>query len=243
MFIYVIVCSETLKIYVGQHKGTNLQKYLQTKFSNAKRNSGTRSHLFAAMKKHPHESWSIHPLISGVEIRQELDELEKHFIRALNAQHPDVGYNICDGGEGFTGPHTEKWRQETLTRVNEYWANPDSRMQRSQQTTERWQSGELRKAHEIWRAENPEKLAYWTDKKQSAESNQKRSEQQKISMLGNTNRLGQKQSPEEIAKRVAKLKGVPFSDERKAKLKASHQTCSCPAHVLKRQQQDFLTHK
>ena len=48
MFIYVIVCSETLKIYIGQHKGNSLQKYLQTKLSDAKHRRGGRSHLFGA---------------------------------------------------------------------------------------------------------------------------------------------------------------------------------------------------
>jgi len=64
------------------------------------------------MRLHPRETWSIHPLVSGVESRQELDELEKHFIRVLKTQHPDVGYNICDGGEGFTGPHTLEARKK-----------------------------------------------------------------------------------------------------------------------------------
>ena len=107
MFIYVIVCSETLKIYVGQHKKNDLGKYLSQKFYDAHHYSGKRSHIYAAMRRHPRESWSIHPLVSGVESRTELDELEKHFIRVLKTQHPEVGYNICDGGEGFTGTFTE----------------------------------------------------------------------------------------------------------------------------------------
>lgn len=110
MFIYVIVCNETLKIYIGQHKGNNLQKYLQTKFSDAKCQTHRRSHLFNAMRIHPKDSWSIHPIVSGIDTRTELDEVEKHFIRVLKTQHPDVGYNICDGGEGFTGPFTDEHR-------------------------------------------------------------------------------------------------------------------------------------
>jgi group I intron endonuclease len=123
MFIYVIVCSETLKIYVGQHKGENLQKYLQTKQSNARRNSGARSHLFAAMRVHPKDSWSIHPLVSDVRTRGELDELERHYIRALKAQHPDVGYNICEGGEGFTGPASAETRQKHSVSMKAYYAS------------------------------------------------------------------------------------------------------------------------
>lgn len=105
MFIYVIVNSETLKIYIGQHKGPDLGKYLSKKFYVANHGtSGTRSHLYASMRKHPRDSWSIHALVSGIESREELNELEKHFIQVLKVQHPDIGYNICDGGEGYTGP-------------------------------------------------------------------------------------------------------------------------------------------
>jgi hypothetical protein len=107
MFIYVIVCGETLKIYIGQHSGNNLQKYLQTKFSNAKRNPGSRSHLFAAMKAYPKGSWSIHPLVSDVATRTELDELERHFVRVLNARHSAVGYNLRPGGEHRKGSPPE----------------------------------------------------------------------------------------------------------------------------------------
>lgn len=110
MFVYLIVCSKSLKIYVGQHKGDNLKKYLQTKLSDAKRQLTRRSHLFNAMRRHPYESWSIWPLVSGIETRAELDEIEKHFIRVLKAQHPDIGYNICAGGEGFTGEFTPEHR-------------------------------------------------------------------------------------------------------------------------------------
>lgn len=112
MFVYTIVNSESLKLYVGQHKGDNLRKYMQTKFSNAKRNSGTRSHLFAAMRKYPRGSWSIHPLVSGIESKVELDELERHYIRVLKCQHPDIGYNICDGGEGNASPRSESTKRK-----------------------------------------------------------------------------------------------------------------------------------
>ena len=32
MFVYVIVNNESLKIYIGQHKGDDLGKYLSKKF-------------------------------------------------------------------------------------------------------------------------------------------------------------------------------------------------------------------
>jgi len=107
MFVYVIVNTESLKLYVGQHRGTNLQKYLQQKYWDAHYYSGKRSHIYAAMRAYPKETWHIYPLISGIETRKELDEWERMLIYALKAQHPNIGYNICDGGEGFTGPQSE----------------------------------------------------------------------------------------------------------------------------------------
>jgi GIY-YIG catalytic domain-containing protein len=112
MFVYVIVNSATLKIYVGQHKGTNLRQYLQQKLHYAHRRLKEHSYLYAAMRKYPREVWSIHPLVSGLETRTEVDESERHFIRVLKTQHSDVGYNICRGGEGHTGPLTEEAKRK-----------------------------------------------------------------------------------------------------------------------------------
>jgi hypothetical protein len=244
MFVYVIVCSETLKIYVGQHKGSDLRQYLQQKWSEARRGISTRSRLYSSMRKHPRATWSIHPLISNLTTREECDRWEKMLIVALNAQHPDVGYNICRGGEGFTGPHTEQWRKATLDRINAYWANPKNREQRRKESTERWP--ESQKALATWRTKNPEKMAYWKGKTRSEESKQKTSQ----SLMGHQNRLGQIQSLEEKAKKSASLKQFyqdhprgPASESTKMKLKSAHRTCSCPTHVRARQKQDSFLHK
>ena len=111
MFVYVIVCSESMKIYVGQHKGDDLQHYLQQKMYEARKRLKSRSHLYAALRKYPRETWSIHALMHH-STRDDLDYWERHFIRVLKTQHPDVGYNICDGGEGFTGLHSEKAKRK-----------------------------------------------------------------------------------------------------------------------------------
>ena len=117
MFVYVIVNSATLKIYIGQHKGTNLRRYLQQKLSEARRGISARSYLYASMRKHPKEVWSIHPLISDLQTRQECDKWERHYIRVLNAQHLKVGYNIAPGGEGFEVGHVVS--SETRRKVSQ----------------------------------------------------------------------------------------------------------------------------
>src|SRR5208282_4568117 len=112
---YLIVNHITGKYYVGQHKGPNLKQYLQNKLSQAwyelKRGKGG-SYLFRSMRKHPKEAWSIHALLSDIQTRPELDAYERDFISFLRSQDPEYGYNICRGGEGFTGPHTKEAKEK-----------------------------------------------------------------------------------------------------------------------------------
>ena len=122
MFIYVITNKVTGKIYIGQHKGNNLKKYLQDKFSQAKyelkrKGHGRGSHLFASMRKHPKEVWSIEPLFEGIETKEELDRLERLLIALYDTRNPKVGYNICKGGEGFTGTHSDEWKQKMRAKM------------------------------------------------------------------------------------------------------------------------------
>ena len=223
MFIYVIVCNESLKLYVGQHKGDSLERYLQQKYSRAIHESGKRSHLYAAMRKHPRESWSIHPLVSGIESKAELDELEKHFIRVLKSQHPDIGYNICDGGEGFTGPHSDAARRKMRERVQAYYdAGGVSGAQGTKHSDEWKQQASLRA--QAYRAieETKNKISKTLmGHGFSSETLKKMSEAKKQKYVGEGNpffgkhhseeanqknreaHLGRKQSPETIAKRLA----------------------------------------
>ena len=107
MFIYLIVNHMTGKYYVGQHKGNNLKAYLQRKISAAKHKEAEGSILFRSMRKHTNPSvWSIHALRSDIQTKEELDQTEKDFIAFLKATNLEYGYNICRGGEGFTGKHT-----------------------------------------------------------------------------------------------------------------------------------------
>ena len=122
MFIYVITNTATGKIYIGQHKKDNLKKYLQTKLSDASKHRGGQSRLFNSMRKHPREVWSIEPLFEGIETREELDRLETLLITLYDTRNPEVGYNICKGGEGFTGKHSEESRQRMRDNSARPWA-------------------------------------------------------------------------------------------------------------------------
>ena len=128
MFIYLIVNRETGKYYVGQHKGDNLKKYLQQKFHHAQRGISSQSRLYRSMRAHPDPLvWSIHALRAGIQTRTELDETERDFITFLKAQNPEYGYNICRGGEGFTGPHSKASRKKTSESLKKAWKVPEIR--------------------------------------------------------------------------------------------------------------------
>ncbi len=126
MFIYLIVNRITGKYYVGQHKGADLQHYLQQKFYEADHRLKARSHLYASMRKHGREAFTIHALLSDVQTKPELDAYERDFIAFLKSQNPEYGYNICRGGEGFTGPHTEQWKEKMRVRMKGRTFTPEA---------------------------------------------------------------------------------------------------------------------
>src|SRR5208283_60843 len=121
MYIYLIVNHATGKYYVGQHKGNNLRKYLQQKFGHARKGLSKRSRLYDALREFPAEAFTIHALLSDIQTKQELNQVERDFITFLRSQDPEYGYNICRGGEGFTGPHTEESRRKSSLNNARYW--------------------------------------------------------------------------------------------------------------------------
>lgn len=123
MFIYLIVNHVTGKYYVGQHKGTNLKKYLQQKLSQAwyelkRKGHGGGSYLFASMRKHLPSVWSIHALLSDVKTLEELNQYERDFISFLRSQDPEYGYNIANGGQGG-GMLGHKQSPETIEKIRQ----------------------------------------------------------------------------------------------------------------------------
>jgi len=127
MFIYLIVNHVTGKYYVGQHKGNNLRKYLQKKFYDAFKGRGGGSRLYNSIRKYGREAFTIHALLSDVQTKPELDAYEQGFIAFLKSQDSEYGYNICRGGEGFTGPHGPEAKAKVTEALKQRWAQSDFR--------------------------------------------------------------------------------------------------------------------
>jgi hypothetical protein len=112
VFIYIIVNDVNDKIYIGKTIGSSLSRYLKQKIYDVRKGWNGVSYLYNAMKFHGVEHFSIHPLISSLTTNEDLCFWERVLIAQYDSQNPDVGYNICRGGEGFTGPHTEQWKKD-----------------------------------------------------------------------------------------------------------------------------------
>jgi group I intron endonuclease len=128
MFIYVITNLITGKVYIGQHKGDNLKQYLQKKFWYSRNQKTGSSYLFNAMRKYDEpDQWSISPLFDGIETKVELDRLETLLIALYDTRNPEIGYNICKGGEGFTGEFTVEHRAKLSKAAKQSWNNDPQR--------------------------------------------------------------------------------------------------------------------
>jgi hypothetical protein len=226
MFVYVIVNSETLKIYIGQHKGNSLCQYLQKKLSDARHYVSQRSLLYRSMRKHSRSAWSIHPLISDLSTREECDYWERLLIKALNTQHADVGYNIAAGGQGNTRVDvTEETRKKQSLAAKLRFADPQEREKHSAAHKGKPMPPrtEEHKRH-LSEANTGHKPSAEQLLHQSAAQKGKpkppRTEEHKRNNAAALR--GIKRSPEQIAKNRASHLGVPWSAARRAAYEAKH---------------------
>lgn len=130
-YIYQITNKQDGKIYIGKSKTTvqgrwhghlrDYQKYIQQ--------DKTSSKLYNAIRKYGIDSFTVEQIDSCS--YEELDERERYWIAKLTSRNPNIGYNICRGGEcGPGGPHfaghqhsEETKQQMSLSRRGENNAN------------------------------------------------------------------------------------------------------------------------
>lgn len=133
MFVYIIVNSINGKIYIGKTKQADLKHYFyQQKVLPALKNERGCPHLFAAIRKYGREHFQIFPLISSLKTNEELCFWERVLIAQYDSQNPDIGYNICKGGEGFSGPgfkgpRSEEWKQKIRKTMKKRGIKPSLR--------------------------------------------------------------------------------------------------------------------
>lgn len=107
MQVYVINNLANGKLYIGQHRGKDLQKYLKQKVADALGFRQKFSRLFNAIRKHGADNFTIGCIHKCVD-KAEMDSAEKAYIKLFGTQDPELGYNITAGGEGSFGfTHSE----------------------------------------------------------------------------------------------------------------------------------------
>ena len=98
MIVYKTTNLINNKIYVGQDSKNNPNYF------------GSGKYIWSAIKKHGKENF-IKEILCECSCKEELDEMEKYWIKELDCKVPN-GYNIADGGEGHHGPHREETKQK-----------------------------------------------------------------------------------------------------------------------------------
>lgn len=80
------------------------------------KSQNTNIKLHNAIRKYGVENFNI-TLLEQCESKIQLDERERYWIKALNAQDSTVGYNMASGGEGGSGgPHFLNHRHSEKTK-------------------------------------------------------------------------------------------------------------------------------
>jgi hypothetical protein len=87
------------KVYVGQ--STDLKKRYGGFFNSKKSFASEYRGLVDAIKLYPREQWR-HEILCYCS-KEELDEMEKFWIKELDAANPEKGYNKTLGGKGACG--------------------------------------------------------------------------------------------------------------------------------------------
>lgn len=130
MHIYCITNLVNGKVYIGQHSGENIERYLRRNISNAASGSNSKPHLYNAIRSYGGRNFVIHTIARPID-KQQMDELEKFFIRTCESQNPDIGYNITSGGGGALGYQHPEEHKAYLAEI--YKGRPFTPLARSNQ--------------------------------------------------------------------------------------------------------------
>lgn len=96
--IYCIKNIKNNKIYIGQTNDIDIR--WKNHINMLKRNAHTNIHLQNAWNKYGENSFEFSVIYEATE-DDNLNSLEKYYIKLYNANDENYGYNLTDGGEGY----------------------------------------------------------------------------------------------------------------------------------------------
>lgn len=106
MIVYMILNEVSFKYYIGKTK-EELQTYLDQNIRSALLGRNDKPHLYNSFRKYKKEVFCIFPLVSSVS-DNEAKAYEQVLILLFNSRDPDIGYNITQGGDGYS-----EWTEES----------------------------------------------------------------------------------------------------------------------------------
>lgn len=109
--VYRIINIINNKCYIGQ---TNNIKRRVRKHKNDSRIYNTI--LYRSIRKYGIDSFRV-DVLCICDDKQELDEMEFHYIRQYKSRQFEVGYNLTDGGEGTNGYITTDEHKENISKA------------------------------------------------------------------------------------------------------------------------------
>lgn len=96
--IYCIKNIKNNKIYIGQTNDIDIR--WKNHINMLKRNAHTNIHLQNAWNKYGENSFEFSVIYEATE-DDNLNSLEKYYIKLYNTNDENYGYNLTDGGEGY----------------------------------------------------------------------------------------------------------------------------------------------
>ena len=226
-YIYKITNLINGKIYIGQHK---LPDGYPDKLDEGYWGSGVEITL--ASKKYGRDNFS-REIVCWANSFEELNDLEREYIRNYNSLDEKVGYNISDGGKngnstaGFSEDR-QKLRLEKISEGNKNaWLDlkiRDKYIESFKNRGEEWKKKlsnlnkgkkSITKGRKYFYSltEKKYKIANSCPDGYTDEVPEWFREQQRLKALGNKSRLGQKQSEDEKRKKSESLKKIIHTPE------------------------------
>jgi group I intron endonuclease len=99
IYIYINLCSPTLKCYVGFT--TNFRQ--RNKKHKSRAAHGVKTHLYNSIRKYGWENFACFILEETDNVEYALHVLEHRYIKLCKSFHTENGYNMTLGGEGSLG--------------------------------------------------------------------------------------------------------------------------------------------
>jgi group I intron endonuclease len=121
MHIYAITNAVNDKIYIGQHSGDDLPAYLALQFHRAisEGRGNDKPLLYRAIRKYGPEAFVISSLVCPCD-KEQMNALEKFFIRTLDSRDLEIGYNLAEGGLGGATCNGRKNTQHQIDVITAY---------------------------------------------------------------------------------------------------------------------------